>query len=248
MAKPTKPTKPTKGRDRRDVLEGLRRDQKRAEKKRTYVVVAACALVALVIVGLGAFPLLQQSRIANNELAALGSARDSAGCQPLKTQPANGNQQHETEGTPINYPDAPPAYGPHYPVTAPFARKFYSANDRPAIEYLVHNLEHGYTLLWYDDTVAGNAGELGVVKAIADKYSGQKLTDKFIAVPWTSQDGKAFPGGAHLALTHWSAGGDPTKPGRQVGVWQYCAKPSGAVVKSFVKDYPYSDSPEPQAM
>jgi predicted outer membrane protein len=40
----------------------------------------------------------------------------------------------------------------------------------------VHNLEHGYNLLWYDDTVAKNADELAVVKAIAAKFEGQKLS------------------------------------------------------------------------
>ena len=51
----------------------------------------------------------------------------------------------------------------------------------------MHNLEHGYTLLWYDDTVAKNTDQLAVVKAIAAKFEGTKLTDKFIALPWTVQ-------------------------------------------------------------
>ncbi len=79
------------------------------------------------------------------------------------------------------------------------------------------------------------------------KYEGTKLTDKFIALPWTSKDGKAFPSGTHVALTHWSAGGDPSDVSKQQGIWQYCATPSGAVTEQFTKDYPYSDSPEPQA-
>ena len=113
----------------------------------------------------------------------------------------------------------------------------------------MHNLEHGYSLLWYDDTLAKSSDQLAVVKAIATKYEGsQKLTDKFIAVPWTSKDGKAFPGGKHVALTHWSAGGDPSDVTKQKGIWQYCGDPSGAVVQKFMKEYPYSDSPEPQAM
>ena len=66
-------------------------------------------------------------------------------------------------------------------------------------------------------------------------------------MPWTEADGKAFPDGAHIALTHWSMGDDP-KGKKQVGVWQYCGAPSGEVVDQFVKDYPYTDSPEPGAM
>ncbi len=73
----------------------------------------------------------------------------------------------------------------------------------------MHNLEHGYTLLWYDDTVAKDATQLAVVKGIAGKFesSTENGRDKFIAVPWTGKDGKGFPQGTHVALTHWSMGG-----------------------------------------
>ena len=240
--------KSTKDRDRRAVVEQMRRDQQRAERRRTIVVIAACVVVGLVIIGLAAIPLLKQNRAQAGPLSGIGAAQSAAGCQKLIKKSAVGNQDHKPEGTVINYPDAPPAFGPHYPTPAPFARKFYTADDRPKLENLVHNLEHGYTLLWYDDTVAKSSDELSQVKAIASKFEGSKLSDKFIAIPWTKEDGKAFPSGTHIALTHWSAGGNPQDTSKQQGIWQYCAKPSGDVVATFVKDYPYSDSPEPQAM
>jgi Protein of unknown function (DUF3105) len=240
--------KSTKDRDRRAVVEQLRRDQQRGERRRTIVVVAVCAVVALVIIGLAAIPLIKQNQQAAKPLAEIGASAQAAGCQPVKTQKASGNQEHKPEGTPITYPDAPPAFGPHYPVTAPFERKFYTDKDRPELPYVVHNLEHGYTLFWYDATVAKSSSQLDAVRAIAKKFEGQALTDKFIALPWTSEDGGSFPSGTHVALTHWSAGGDPTDVSKQVGVWQYCKAPSGAVVRDFTKKYPYSDSPEPQAM
>ena len=240
--------KSTKDRDRRAVVEQLRKDQQRGERRRTIVVISVCLVIGLIIIGAAAYPLIKQSRLNAQPLSALGSSEKAAGCQPLLKKKANGNQEHKPEGTPISYPDAPPAFGPHYPVTAPFERKFYTSKDRPKIEYVVHNLEHGYSLLWYDATIAKSPKQLDIVKAIAKKYEGTKLTDKFIALPWTSADGKAFPSGTHVALTHWSAGGDPTDVSKQQGVWQYCAKPSGKVVEKFTTDYPYSDSPEPQAM
>jgi len=244
-----KANKSNKDRDRRAVVEQMRRDQKKAERRRTIVVVSACVVVALVIVGLAAIPLIKQNSLTSGDLASIGASEKAAGCSPIQTKKANGNQDHKPQGTPISYDDAPPAFGPHWPSPAPFARKFYTTDDRPDVEFLVHNLEHGYSLLWYDDTIAKNSDQLAVVKAIAKKYEGsQKLTDKFIAVPWTSKDGKAFPGGKHVALTHWSAGGDPSDVSKQKGVWQYCGDPSGAVVQKFMKEYPYSDSPEPQAM
>ena len=244
-----KANKTNKDRDRRAVVEQMRRDQQKAERRRTIVVVSACVLVALVIVGLAAIPLLKQNSRESRGLASIGATEKAAGCSPIQTKKANGNQDHKPQGTPITYDAAPPAFGPHWPSPAPFERKFYTAEDRPDVEFLVHNLEHGYSLLWYDDTIAKSPDKLGDVKAIAKKYEGgQKLTDKFIAVPWTSKDGKAFPGGKHVALTHWSTSDDPSDVSKQEGVWQYCAEPSGAVVQNFMEEYPYSDSPEPQAL
>jgi Protein of unknown function (DUF3105) len=239
-----------KDKDRRAVIEQMRLEQKRAEKKRTYAVVGACVVVGLVIVGLGSFSLIKQKLAASGDLATLGTAAKAAGCQAVTTKKANGNAQHEPIGTAIDYPDSPPAFGPHYPVTAPFARKFYATQDRPKLEYLVHNLEHGYTLLWYDQTIAKDSGAINAVKGIASKFEGSTtdLHDKFIAVPWRPQDGKAFPDGKHIALTHWSMGGTNGNAVGQHGIWQYCGKPSGSVVSTFMKDYPYTDSPEPTIM
>ena len=73
---------------------------------------------------------------------------------------------------------------------------------------------------------------------MAGKFDEQ---DKFIAAPWTKDDGKPFPSGKHLALTHW------TGPEHQQGITQYCAAPSGEVVSKFTKDYPANNAPEPNA-
>ncbi|HET6699950.1 MAG TPA: DUF3105 domain-containing protein [Nocardioidaceae bacterium] len=242
--------KPNKTKDRRAVLEQLRREQRRTEKRRTYAIVAACVVVGLVIIGLGAYPLIKQSQVSAGDLETIGVPADQAGCQDVVTRPARGTNDHKQIGTQIDYQNSPPAFGPHYPVTAPMSRKFYSAGDRPELEYLVHNLEHGYNILWYDETVADDSDQLAQVKAIAGKFPGtDDLHHKFIAAPWTSEDGKPFPDGAHIALTHWSVSREGNgNAGAQKGIWLYCGKPSGAVVSQFVEDHPYTDSPEPLAM
>jgi hypothetical protein len=238
--------KSTKDRDRRAVIEQMRRDQQRRERRRTIIVISVCVAVGLVIVGLAAIPLLKQNNLVGGPLAELGDSAKAAGCDDVITKKANGNQEHKPVGTPIKYEGDPPAFGPHWPTPAPFARKYYTAADRPQLEYLVHNLEHGYTLLWYDGTVAKDKDQVAVVKAISEKFQGAEIANKFIAVPWTSKDGSAFPKGKHIALTHWSAGGDPSDVKKQQGVWQYCDAPSGQAVSKFTKDYSFRDSPEPQ--
>ena len=72
---------------------------------------------------------------------------------------------HETEGTgsgqhmttPVSYQTTPPSFGPHNPVPADQGNHFFTADDRPPVEVLVHNLEHGWTIVWYDETVAADS-------------------------------------------------------------------------------------------
>ena len=172
--------------------------------------------------------------------------------QQVTKKSAEGSGDHVDETQQVEYPDAPPAFGSHWNVAglapATFERKFYTSNDRPELESLVHNLEHGYTILWYDQTAADDDDMLNTIEGIADKFrsDADNFRFKFIAAPWTSDDGEAFPEGQHVALTHWSAGGDgETDTSKQEGIWQYCSEPSGAALEQYMLDYPYTDSPEP---
>ena len=75
-------------------------------------------------------------------------------------------------------------------------RQFYTADDRPAMENLVHNLEHGYTILWYDDTAT--EAQISELKAIAARpTSSPRREDKFIVSAWDPAYG-ALPGGQAL--------------------------------------------------
>ena len=190
------------------------------------------------------------------DLASIGAP--ASVCDKITTKKADGNQQHVPTGTQVTYSTAPPAFGSHWNeqgvAPAPFNRKFYTEKDRPELEALVHNLEHGYTILWYDQSIADDGDQLNVIDGIANKFraDSNNLRFKFIAAPWTAQDEKEsgkFPDGMHIAISHWSAGGSgETDVAKQVGVFQYCGQPSGAALKAFMLKYPYTDSPEPDAM
>lgn len=255
MAKSTKPAKSS----RQAVIDEMRKKQRGADRRRNSVIIVVCVLIAVGILAAAIVPIvkdkLDERKLAGVALADIGAPASS--CEKIVTKKADGNQNHVPVGTPVDYTTAPPAYGPHWNqagvAPAPFAKKFYTADDRPDLEALVHNLEHGYTILWYDSTIADDSEAMDQVQAIADKFdaTGDNFRDKFIAAPWTSGDenGKKFPDGQHIAFTHWSAGGngesDATK---QVGVFQYCSAPSGAALQTFMQEYPFSDTPEPAAM
>ncbi|MBZ5734217.1 DUF3105 domain-containing protein [Nocardioides sp. TRM66260-LWL] len=251
--------KPAKS-DRQQVIDEIRRKQRRTERGRGLAIVGVCALVALAIVGATAYRPVKDwydgrkfDSVALQEVGAPASD-----CQKVTEKKADGNQQHVPEGTPVTYTTAPPAFGPHWNVANvapdPMARKLYTGTDRPALEALVHNLEHGYTVLWYDQTIADDATQMGYLRAIADKLGGTtNQRTKFKAVPWlsTDEDGKAFPDGQHVALTHWTGAVDAqgqADVASQKGVFQYCSQVSGAALKTFMDDYPYFDSPEPYGM
>jgi Protein of unknown function (DUF3105) len=242
--------------DRRAVVDQMRKKQKNADRRRNFAIVGVCVLIAVLILGAAAVPILKdqwdQRAFDDQAVADIGAAASS--CQDIEKKKADGNQEHVPVGQQVEYSTAPPAFGSHWNeagvAPAPFSRKLYT-DDRPELEALVHNLEHGYTILWYDETIADDEGQMDELEAIADKYGtdSENMRNKFIAAPWTSEDGDAFPDGQHVAFTHWSVGGEgETDVAKQQGIFQYCSAVSGEALDSFMEEYPYFDSPEPGAM
>lgn len=236
---------------RRAVADDIRRQQQRKEKRTTLSIVGVCVAIALIIIAAAAFKPIKDwwdlRQFNGKNIEEIGAP--ATVCGKVTTKDAEGSGKHVPEGQKVLYTDAPPTFGEHYPSPDPMARKLYTADDRPPLEVLVHNLEHGYSILWYDTTIAADKTQMDQLTAIATKLEGTgngRL--KFKAVPWlpTDEDGKAFPEGQHVALTHWSAGGvGDAATGKQVGVWQYCSAISGQALSDFMLKYPYLDSPEP---
>ena len=98
------------------------------------------------------------------------------------------------DSDPGQYNSNPPTSGPHYAEEAR-AGFFDNNNYQFPAGYLVHNLEHGYVIFWYncdllDETGCSNLKEQ--IKTIMDDLGGTKL----IAYPWPSLD-------APLVMTSW---------------------------------------------
>ena len=243
---------------RRAVIDDIRKKQANADKRRGLTIIVPLILVAVLIVAAAAFKPIKdwwdERQFNDTNLASIGAAAST--CSDITTKAADGNQNHVPTGTKVTYTTAPPAFGAHWnesgvaPVA--MAKKFYAWDERPELEALVHNLEHGYTIVWYDSTINKDSKALTELRAIAAKFPGDtNWRYKFKIVPWlpTDEDGAKFPDGKHIAITHWSAGGaGETDTTKQVGAFQYCSAVSGAALKTFMEKYPYMDSPEPNAM
>ncbi|HET7734733.1 MAG TPA: DUF3105 domain-containing protein [Nocardioidaceae bacterium] len=173
---------------------------------------------------------------------AIGVAREEAGCAPIRTEPfvtPPSGSHHVPEGTELDYPSPPAAELHHDAFPMPTEQKnLYSAADRPPLPDLVHLTEHGYNVLWYDETIAGDEDAMADLRAIAEEYP----TGKYLVIaPWTGTDGDPFPDDKHVTLTHW------TGPDDMQSVWEYCDRVSGEVVDEFTAAYTKENSPEPGA-
>ncbi len=238
MAKSKKATQ-----NRRALIEQMQREQARADKRRTALIVAGAIVVGLAIIAFPAVKLVQQSIEKNRVVADLGVATAAASCSAVTDTPASGTQQHVEEGTKVDYSTSPPSSGKHYPVWAEFGKTFYDKSDRPAVSNLVHNLEHGYTLMWYNDAAAADKNELDTIKKIAKAKLPDEANGKLIAAPFHTEDGKAWPQGKTIAFARWDGGGGVEA--NQKGHLQYCSKASGAALSEFMKKFPAEDAPEP---
>jgi hypothetical protein len=226
---------------RRAIIEKMQRDQARTDRNRTIIIVAASIIVGLAIIAYPAIRLIQDSRTRNQAITELGVAAGSASCDKATDDPASGTQDHKPDGEVIAYPVSPPSSGPHYATWAPFGKKFYTVDDRPAVANLVHNLEHGYTILWYRDTLAKD--QIDLIEKISKAKLPASSTEKFIAAPFKESDGTPWPAGKNLAFSHWSgnAAGATTAFGHR----QFCGSVSGEALQQFMDKYPAADAQEP---
>ena len=224
--------------DRKARVEEMRKAQQAVERRRTMLVVGAALAVVVILAGIVTKVVIDAQ--ADRDMTRIGAQPAAAACDAVTSEAATGSLIHVGPGTEqpdkvrVQYATVPPSSGEHYVQPAFPASAFYSAQDRPELETLVHNLEHGYTVLWYSSKTP--ADQVEQIRRIADLARQESSTGgKFIAAAWDDSRG-ALPAGKNVALSHW---------GKTQGHRQLCGSVSGAGVKAFVDQFPYTDSPEP---
>ncbi|HEY3557843.1 MAG TPA: DUF3105 domain-containing protein [Kribbella sp.] len=222
------------------MIEKMQREQAASDRRRTILIVICSIVVGLAIIAYPAIKLIQDSRTKNQALTEFGVAASAASCDAITNDPATGSLDHRPDGEHILYSVSPPSSGPHYAVWAPFDKKFYSTSDRPPVENLVHNLEHGYTILWYKDTLPKD--QIDQIERIAKSKLPETSNGRFIAAPYKQSEGKGWPDGKNLAFAHWSA---PDAAQKSFGHRQFCGSVSGDALKQFMEKYPALDAQEP---
>lgn len=223
--------------DRRARVEAMRKQQQSTERRRTILVMGAAIAVVLVLVGVVAAAIIDYRKDNPDELALIGPGPAEASCTEVTSEETAGSSEHVDPATlPLEYETAPPSSGPHLGQPEFPAQAFYTAEDRPQMEALVHNLEHGYSIVWYTEDLPTEQVEQ--LQRISDIARGEASTGgKFIVSAWDDAYGD-LEDDAQVALSHWGA---------DQGHRQYCGQVSGEAIASFVEAYPSSDAVEPNA-
>jgi hypothetical protein len=113
--------------------------------------------------------------------------------------PIMADSNHVTEGSdPGPYNSNPPTSGPHF--ADEFDAGFYDemeAASKPDFPegYLVHNLEHGYVIFWYNCGLLDEQGCTDLktqIQSVMDQFNSVKL----IAFPWKSLE-------VPITMTSW---------------------------------------------
>ena len=224
--------------ERKARLAEMQKRQKASERKTKVLILIGCVVLVAGIVGV-VFYAVGDARA--QQLPNLGVSAASASCDPITTDENSGSGEHigpgtsQPDKTSATYDTVPPSHGQHFAQPDVSGRDFYTAADRPPLETLVHNLEHGYTVLWYDGS---KVKDTDLLKDIADKANKvPEASGKFKVVEWDASRG-AFPEGKPYALAHWA---------KDAGHRQLCGDLSGQVVVDFIKKYPKDDTQEPGA-
>jgi len=191
---------------RRERLASFEKARKAEQRRRSILLLAICVVLAAALLAYPVYLVVKDSRATAAGLTAVGATVADAGCDPVQENVATGNQEHVGEGTKVDYAQSPPNSGKHYPSPAAFTKHFYSTDDRPEIETLVHNLEHGYTIAWYRADAPED--EISALRQAAGTFGSETYdpSQKFIAAPYSSADG-TFPDGKNVVL----APGRPTR-------------------------------------
>lgn len=186
---------------RRLAEERRRSEQRRAARRRNGITAVITLVVVALVVGLIMF-----ERGGGSE-SAQGVAAGEAGCGEIEEFDNQGRDHISVGATHDPYNSSPPTSGPHY--DQPATTGFYTDPLEP--EQLVHNLEHGMIVIWYDPGASQTT--LDQIEALVDQER-----EATVAAPYDDIDDRY-----NFVLTAWQNS-------------QGCARVSQEVVDDFRRE------------
>ena len=216
-------------RDRRQRLEELRKQQKATERRKNFIFAGTGTLIAIGLILAAVIPAYIHDQNQKNKAKQATkvlqlkptAAETAAGCLGVHQDPVSPAAQHVT--TPIDYSTQkygdtdggtqpiPPSGGEHNPVSLGQTNRFYPLAEKPRPERAVHNLEHGFIVIWYDSQLP--ASEVTKLQALTTDPKFSRL----LVVGWWQG---ALPDDKHVVLSSW-------------GRTERCSSISDPVLQSF---------------
>lgn len=183
---------------RRAAEEQRRREQQKVARKRNMITLTIAVVVLGIVVAL-----VLQNREGGDSLPDIGAGK--AGCGDL--------EKHDIEGQ--EHVDVAPQYGTNPPTSGnhlqtPASAGFFEDAVDPGA--LVHNMEHGQIIFWYDPEAPADV--IDAIEAAVDQEPAAT-----IAVPWEDVESPY-----NFAMTAWGAS-------------RHCRDVSQDVVDAFREEY-----------
>lgn len=157
--------------------------------------------IAVVIIAAVTFFIFNERQSETQAAAAPeGVPAGEAGCDPVEEHEEEGNK-HVAGGTEVQYEASPPTSGDHWPPELVTDAGFYP--DAVPEESLVHNLEHGQVVIWYDPAatsdVKDNLEKFTDTQNDPDALPAGATTPPIITVPYNG-----IPEGKTYVMTAWT--------------------------------------------
>lgn len=213
--------------NRRKLIEEQRKKARAKERRTTILTIVISSVIGIGLIASAVY-FGQQDKADKIPMDQIGlTTAEAAACDPPKDEPigegaTDEGVKHTTAR--VQYAIAPPSSGMHNPTPLPGGNKnYYSRDDNPSPEQAVHNLEHGYVVVWYDKKAT--AEQIELLRQIGDVAER-----KLLILPWTRED---FPDEKHIVLTSWT-------------IKQSCKDVSGAAIKDFFEKYGGARSKAPE--
>ncbi|MEA2516534.1 MAG: hypothetical protein QOG16_372, partial [Actinomycetota bacterium] len=196
---------------RRREAEQRKKDAlRKAHRRRNLITTAVAVLVAGAVIA----AIVVQREDKKAKLDNYGVTADEANCGEVEEQDIQGAEHIETGSAHDPYTSNPPTSGPHYnePGLGPVQTGFYEDAAEAPPEGVVHNLEHGQIVFYYNPDAPAE-----VIQDLKTAVEAAPIAS--VATPWPDIEGDA-----NFVMTAW-------------GTSQSCEQVSQEVVESFRKKF-----------
>jgi hypothetical protein len=170
------------------TLTAKRSSKKKPPARKNRTIVWAVAIAVIVIAALGLLVIAPWNPPSPNTSPIPVAVDNEAKIEEFPSEGAT----HVPAGTKVQYQTNPPTSGNHYPTWS----KWGIFKDAPPDELLVHNLEHGGVIIFYD-CPTGCTDAVNSLASYANRYPPDSFTG-IMLVPRTG-----LPNDARIALVSW---------------------------------------------